>query len=862
MKYAIQLVALLFLVNYTLPSSASPMPTDKQANTAPSSVTIGEVAPDIMLSNMDNQSLSLSDLRNNMVLLHFWVSWDPQSRANNKELRNLYYKYKNTAFKNGQGLAIFTVSLDNEATKWQQAVQSDQLPGNYHVNDPQSRYAALYHLNKTPATFLIDGTGTVVAKDLELHQMDKILANGGQVSDIEVVKTSAPATYTYAATPSTNNATVVTTYNDAKVPTTYNDAKVPTTYNDAKVPTTYNDAKVPTTYNDAKVPTTYNDAKVPTTYSDQKTPTTYSYSTPTPVTKVSQTSADWCKIQLGAYKKLNMNKFQPAAKYGTLTTETSESGIQRVFIGAFNSNESATATLSQLKQAGYKDAFIVCDNHQVQEATPETFSIPVQETVTNEGTLIIVDGKPVRVPAKEVVDDQIIVHQAPVHVPEQTVVNTQPTVRATDITTYNTPTVIVQQTPAKPKPHITSVQKLENYQAPPAVVNTLPTIVNTPPAVVQPAPRPNYQQNMSDVAVYTAPANRYLDISGQATVQQQPTVSSTPQVFSTPPTTTVATITQGTPTKVGAGHISESYTQARGSSTPVYTRPRSSSTSNYVTYTRPTTKKDDCDCDNKKTHHDHAIAGTSHTHTHTHSTPITNTYTTTPSKVYSSNPAVYNTKPWNQQGGAQPSSRTGKRGKATTPYRPTTTQPKTTQQGAWGSSPANNRRGQSTTTRPSTTNNWNPVNNNNNYRQNGNKTLGSSPHQQPNYNNTNNNQRYRQNQNNNQRYPNNNQRYQQQNQQNKNNQRYPNNNQRYQQDQNNSRKSSTKPSTYNNSGYQQSTPSTNLPNPQTDRAIDNYLKDYDFNSSDKGTSKRLKRKKRRMQRRMRRAERKMRKGLL
>jgi peroxiredoxin len=67
-----------------------------------------------------------------------------------------------------KGLNIIGVSLDDDASKWKAAVLKDKLNWNHVSNlkgweDP---IAIQYGVNQIPATFIIDSSGKIVAKDL------------------------------------------------------------------------------------------------------------------------------------------------------------------------------------------------------------------------------------------------------------------------------------------------------------------------------------------------------------------------------------------------------------------------------------------------------------------------------------------------------------------------------------------------------------------------------------------------------------------------------------------------------------------------------------------------------------------------
>jgi peroxiredoxin len=124
--------------------------------------TIGKQAPEITLSNPDGKSISLSSLRGKYVLIDFWASWCGPCRQENPNVVRMYNKYK------GKDFEIFGVSLDQDRAKWLAAIEKDQLTWT-HVSDLkgwQSAGGQAYEVNSIPATFLIDKTGKIIAKNL------------------------------------------------------------------------------------------------------------------------------------------------------------------------------------------------------------------------------------------------------------------------------------------------------------------------------------------------------------------------------------------------------------------------------------------------------------------------------------------------------------------------------------------------------------------------------------------------------------------------------------------------------------------------------------------------------------------------
>ena len=132
----------------------------------------GAVAPELAFPNPDGTVMKLSDLRGKIVLIDFWASWCGPCRRENPHVVNLYAKYHD------KGFEVFSVSLDNNPTRWKEAIQKDKLTWPYHVSDLKgwkSEAAALYGVNSIPSTFLIDQEGRIIAKGLRGEQLDQML---------------------------------------------------------------------------------------------------------------------------------------------------------------------------------------------------------------------------------------------------------------------------------------------------------------------------------------------------------------------------------------------------------------------------------------------------------------------------------------------------------------------------------------------------------------------------------------------------------------------------------------------------------------------------------------------------------------
>lgn len=139
----------------------------------------GDIAPDIAATDVNGQTVTLSSLRGKVVLLEFWDSQNTVSRRNHMEIQRLYESYQNTVFEIGNGLTIYSFSIDTSKESWISAITADKTTWPYHVCDFKSwdsKAVLDYKLGVTPKYYLIDANGIIIKRNILIPELESILA--------------------------------------------------------------------------------------------------------------------------------------------------------------------------------------------------------------------------------------------------------------------------------------------------------------------------------------------------------------------------------------------------------------------------------------------------------------------------------------------------------------------------------------------------------------------------------------------------------------------------------------------------------------------------------------------------------------
>ena len=110
------------------------------------------LAPDFTLAGFDGRSVTLSDLRGQVVIINFWASWCPPCREEAAYLEQTWRKYQN------QGVVF--IGVDYVDTEKEALAYIDEFDITY-INGPDlgTRISQAYSIQGVPETFFVTKNG-------------------------------------------------------------------------------------------------------------------------------------------------------------------------------------------------------------------------------------------------------------------------------------------------------------------------------------------------------------------------------------------------------------------------------------------------------------------------------------------------------------------------------------------------------------------------------------------------------------------------------------------------------------------------------------------------------------------------------
>jgi len=123
-------------------------------STAP---TVGNLAPNFQLDNLEGESVSLSDFRGKPVMLNFWATWCPPCVSEMPYIQQMYEEWRD------KGLILLVIHMGGSPSQVKEFLQSHNLslPVLLDINQD---VAQKYGIQYIPTTFFIDKDGIIQEK--------------------------------------------------------------------------------------------------------------------------------------------------------------------------------------------------------------------------------------------------------------------------------------------------------------------------------------------------------------------------------------------------------------------------------------------------------------------------------------------------------------------------------------------------------------------------------------------------------------------------------------------------------------------------------------------------------------------------
>ncbi len=116
----------------------------------------GFLAPDFELQTTEGETIKLSDLRGQAVLVNLWATWCPPCRAEMPAIEKVYNDYKD------QGFIVLAINMTYQDTLTDIAPFIDEYNLTFPILlDETSEVGTAYQLRSLPSSYFIDREGII-----------------------------------------------------------------------------------------------------------------------------------------------------------------------------------------------------------------------------------------------------------------------------------------------------------------------------------------------------------------------------------------------------------------------------------------------------------------------------------------------------------------------------------------------------------------------------------------------------------------------------------------------------------------------------------------------------------------------------
>lgn len=135
-------------------------------------LAVGQPFPDFSEKDLNDQPLALAHFKGKIVLVDFWATWCGPCVAELPNVLAAYEKY------HGKGFEIIGISLDQSRDALTTFIKEKKMTWAQYFDGLgwNNKLGQQFGIHSIPATYLLDGEGKIIAKDLRGPALDQKLA--------------------------------------------------------------------------------------------------------------------------------------------------------------------------------------------------------------------------------------------------------------------------------------------------------------------------------------------------------------------------------------------------------------------------------------------------------------------------------------------------------------------------------------------------------------------------------------------------------------------------------------------------------------------------------------------------------------